>query len=218
MRPRRKPLPAFDRSDAAPLADRSHAVVVVAGLPRSGTSMMMQALAAGGVEPYTDRKRTADEDNPRGYFEHERATRLHQDAAWLPEARGKAVKIVAHLLPFLPPGEDYRIIFMHRDLREVVASQRAMLERPGRQGGGLAAARLMRVFTQQLVRVQAWLQRQPGMPVLAVNYGEAMADPAGTAARLARFLGAPFDESAAAAAIDPALQRQRAEEASPPGP
>jgi len=204
-------LPAFDRSDAAPPADRSRTVVVVAGLPRSGTSMMMQALAAGGVEPYTDRKRTADEDNPRGYFEHERATRLHQDAAWLPEARGKAVKIVAHLLPFLPKGEEYRIVFMHRDLREVVASQRAMLERLGRKGGRLAAARLMRVFTQQLVQVQAWLQRQPAMPVLAVNYGDAMADPAGTAARLARFLGARFDESAAAAAIDPTLRRQRAE-------
>jgi predicted AlkP superfamily phosphohydrolase/phosphomutase/tetratricopeptide (TPR) repeat protein len=202
---------AFDRSDAVPPADRARTIVVVAGLPRSGTSMMMQLLAAAGIEPYTDGKRTADSDNPRGYFEHERATRLHEDAAWLPEARGKAVKIVAHLLPYLPAGEDYRIVFLHRDMRESVASQRAMLERLGRKGGQLADARLVRTFTQQLVRVQSWLRRQANIPVLAIHYAGALGDPGATAARLARFLGTPFDESAAAASIEPALRRQKGE-------
>jgi Flp pilus assembly protein TadD len=201
-------LPAFDRSDAAPPAGRAQVVTVVAGLPRTGTSMMMQMLAAAGLPAYTDEHRPPDSDNPRGYFEHEQATKLHRDASWVPQARGKAVKIVAHLLPFLPEGEQYRLIFMHRDVREVVASQKAMLERLGRKGGDLAEARLMRTYTQQLVRVQTWLRRRAEIPVLAVNYAEALANPAATAAKLARFLGGPFDAPAAAAAIEPSLRRQ----------
>jgi len=201
---------AFERTDIELPADRSEVVIIVAGLPRSGTSMMMQALAAGGVAVFTDSKRLPDEDNPRGYLEHEQATRLHEDASWIPEARGKAVKIVAHLLPYLPAKQKYRLIFMHRNLDEVVASQQAMLERLGRPGGKLAEARLKRVYTQQLVQVQTWLQRQPQIAVLAAQYSEAIADPAATAARLARFLGEPFDQREAAAAIEPALQRQRA--------
>ena len=201
-------LPHFDRSDVAPPADRSQVVTVVVGLPRSGTSMAMQMLVAAGVPAYADNHRPPDADNPRGYFEHEQATRIHRDASWIPQARGKAVKIVAHLLPFLPEGEQYRLIFMHRDVREVVASQRAMLERLGRKGGELADARLMRAYTQQLVQVHAWLRRRTEIPVLAVSYAEALADPAAAAAKLARFLGEPFDAHAAAAAIEPSLRRQ----------
>jgi len=201
-------LPAFDRSDVAPPADRSKLVTVVAGLPRSGTSMMMQILAAAGLPAYADEHRPPDEDNPRGYFEHEQATRLHRDASWVPQVRGKVVKIVAHLLPFLPEGEQYRLIFMHRDMREVVASQKAMLERLGRKGGDLAEARLMRAYTQQLVRVQTCLRRRADIPVLAVSYAGALADPAAAAAKLARFLGDPFDAPAATAAIEPSLRRQ----------
>jgi hypothetical protein len=171
--------------------------------------MMMQMLAAAGLPVYADEKRAADEDNPRGYFEHEQAARLHQDASWIPQARGQAVKIVAHLLRFLPPPEQYRLVFMHRNLKEVVASQRAMLERLGRKGAALGDARLMRAFTQQLVQVQNWLKRCPEIPVLAVSYAEALQNPAATAARLARFLGQPFDECAAAAAIDATLRRQK---------
>jgi tetratricopeptide (TPR) repeat protein len=202
-------LPSFDRSDIAPPADRSQVVTVVAGLPRAGTSMAMQMLAAAGLPPYVDDHRPPDSDNPRGYFEHEQATRLHRDASWIPQARGKAVKIVAHLLPFLPEGEQYRLIFMHRDMREVVASQKAMLERLGRKGGELAEARLMRAYTQQLMRVHTWLRRRAEIPVLALGYAEALADPSATAEKLARFLGEPFDASAAAAAIEPSLRRQR---------
>ncbi|MGA2155262.1 MAG: sulfotransferase [Bryobacteraceae bacterium] len=205
-------VPQFDRSGVAPPADRSQVVTVVAGLPRSGTSMAMQMLAAAGLPVYTDQHRPPDEDNPRGYFEHEQATRLHQDVSWIPQARGKAVKIVAHLLPFLPEGEQYRLIFMHRNMREVVASQKAMLERLRRKGGELAEARLMRAYTQQLVRVQTWLRRRAEIPVLAISYAEALADPAATAARLARFLGEPFDTHAAAA-IEPLLRRQGADPA-----
>ncbi len=203
-------LPQFDRSDAAPPAGRSQVVTVVAGLPRSGTSMTMQMLAAAGLPPYIDEHRPPDEDNPRGYFEPEQATRLHEDVSWIPQARGQAVKIVAHLLPFLPEGEQYRLIFMHRDLREVVASQKAMLERLRRKGGELSEVRLMRAYTQQLVSVHTWLRRHTEIPVLTMSYADALADPAATADRLARFLGEPFDTRAAAAAIEPSLRRQDA--------
>ena len=201
------PTPAFERSAAPPMG-RARGVTIVAGLPRSGTSMMMQLLSAAGIAPYTDRRRAADTDNPRGYFEHENAARLHQDASWISAARGKAVKIVAHLLPYLPASEEYRIVFMHRDVNEVVASQRAMLARLARTRARLNDNVLARTYTRQLVQVQTWLQRRPEIQVLPVSYADALSDPARTAARLARFLGQPFDESAAAMIIDPSLRRQ----------
>ncbi len=199
-------LPAFERGGAP--ASRTDECVIVTGLPRSGTSMMMQMLAAAGLTPFTDGRRTPDSDNPRGYFEHEKATQLHTDSSWLAEARGKAVKIVAHLVPYLPPGHRYRIVFMHRDLNEVAASQRAMLERLGRKGAALESGRLRRTYAGQLVQIQQWLERHPEIPVLAVRYDEALADAAATAQRLEKFLGAPFDRAAALRAIDPALRRQ----------
>src|SRR5262249_24135332 len=107
-------------------------VIIVSGLPRSGTSLMMQMLDNGGVPVVTDNIRTADTDNPRGYYEFERVKKIKQEAAWLPETRGKAVKMVPQLLYDLPPTERYRIIFMERDLDEVLTSQEKMLERLGR--------------------------------------------------------------------------------------
>jgi predicted AlkP superfamily phosphohydrolase/phosphomutase/Flp pilus assembly protein TadD len=204
-------LPAPMESTAIdPPADRSKVVTIVAGLPRSGTSMMMQMLAAAGIEPFTDDKRLPDADNPRGYLEHEKATALHQDTSWIPEARGKVVKIVAHLLRFLPTGEQYRVVFMHRGLDEVVASQKVMLARLKRKGGDLSEDRLRAVYTGQLVQVQTWLRRRPDIAVLSVDYAGALSDPAATAARLHAFLGDRFDVAAASAAIDPKLRRQKA--------
>jgi len=201
--------PAFERWDGSAPKDRSQVVTIVTGLPRSGTSMMMQMLAAAGIPPHTDNQREADEDNPRGYYEHEQATRLRQDATWIPEARGKVVKIVAHLLPFLPAGEEYRLVFMRRDLKEVVASQKAMLERLGRKGGRIGDAALMRTYAGQLVQVQNWLRKTPGVQVMTVDYAEALRDQAGTAERLGAFLGAPFDAKAASGSVDASLRRQK---------
>lgn len=203
--------PALDIWTGEPPADRSKVITIVAGLPRSGTSMMMQVLHAAGIGPYTDGLRTPDEDNPRGYFEHEQAARLHEGAKWLKEARSKVVKIVAQLLPHLPSNEQYRIVFLHRNLEEVVASQRVMLQRQGRATDPSREDELARVYGGQLVRVQEWLRRAPGVQVLAVNYAEALTQPDSTVARLASFLGEPFDRSRAAKAIEPAMRRQIAE-------
>jgi hypothetical protein len=170
--------------------------------------MMMQMLEKGGVQPFTDATRAPDADNPRGYFEHELAMQLHQSAAWLSDVHGKAVKIAAPLLPYLPADQEYRLIFMHRPLGEVIASQRAMLARLGRAGARLDDHALTRAFTSQLVRVQKWLGRREEIPVLAVAYEEAIADPTAIATRLAGFLGAPFDTTIAASAVDASLRRQ----------
>jgi hypothetical protein len=182
--------------------------VVVAGLPRSGTSMMMQALAAGGVPALTDGLRKADEDNPRGYLEYEKATRLAEDATWLADARGHAVKIVLTLLPHLPRGEAFRIVLIQRGLREVLASQAAMLQRLGRRTAGLAPQALAAQYMAQERMVLAFLESRRGIGVLPLHYDAVLADPGGTARAIGEFLGGDFDEAACAAAIDPSLRRQ----------
>jgi hypothetical protein len=189
-------------------------ITIVAGLPRSGTSMLMQLLAAGGMEPLTDGRRVADPDNPRGYLEFEPATNLARDVSWIPLARGKVVKLALPLLPHLPGGEAYRILIIERDPAEVIASQRAMLKRLGRAGASLDDTSLAVEYRRQRERVLRWLGGRPEVAVLPLGYGTVLSDPQGTAVRVASFLGTSFglgtsfDDDAAAAAIDPALRRQ----------
>jgi len=183
-------------------------VTIVSGLPRSGTSMMMQMIDAGGIPALTDRVRQSDADNPRGYFEYEPVKRTRQDPSWLAEAPGHVVKMVHLLLLDLPGGYDYRVVMMRRPVEEVSASQRAMLERQGRPGAKLAPEALGRVFADQMARVQQALAARPNVAVLDVHYGEVVADPATQAARLSDFLGG-LDTAAMAAAVDPSLYRQK---------
>src|SRR5687767_12088310 len=135
-------------------------VTVVSGLPRSGTSLMMQMISAGGIPALTDEVRTADEDNPRGYLEFERVKRIKQDTSWLDEARGKVVKMVHLLLYDLPLDRPYRVVFMRRNLDEVLASQRKMLERQGKQGAQIPEAQLRKVFEDQVKKVTTWMATQ----------------------------------------------------------
>ena len=189
--------------------DPRRIITVVSGLPRSGTSLMMQLLVAAGRAALTDGKRPSDADNPLGYLEFEKVLHLAKDAAWIPEARGKVIKIVAQLLPLLPRNEHYRVILMERNLHEVIASQRAMLTRQGRRGAELAARKLSETYSAQLQRVRKQISRRPEMRMLAVHYGELLADPASSTERLALFLGEPFDRIAAAGAVRPELRRQK---------
>ncbi len=191
-------------------ANREQEVVIVCGLPRSGTSMLMQLLAAGGVPALTDGLRKADEDNPRGYYELERATHLHQDKEWISEARGKAVKLVMPLAPFLPRGESYKLIVIQRNLSAVVASQEKMLARLGReeQAANLTDEALMREYGAQEQRVVKWLEARSEIAVLPLEYDAILRDPLGTAAAVGAFLDRDFDVAAAGLAVDPALKRQ----------
>jgi hypothetical protein len=185
------------------------AIVVVSGLPRSGTSMMMQMLEAGGMQVLTDGIRAPDEDNPRGYYEIEKVKQLRRDARWLAEAEGKAVKIVYSSLYDLPADRSYKLIFMRRDLREVLASQRQMLERSGREGSALSAERLAEVFAGQLGKIDRWLCGQRQIDTLRVDYAEAVGEAQTVAGRVNAFLGTRLSESAMAAAVDQRLYRKR---------
>lgn len=182
-------------------------IVVVSGLPRSGTSLMMQMLDRGGVAVVTDYVRTADTDNPRGYYEFEQVKKIKQDASWLPGTRGKAVKMVSQLLYDLPAGERYRVIFMQRDLDEVLSSQEKMLTRLGRPVG--AREEMKRAYRAHLYRLHDWLERQPNMAVLRVSYNELIAGPAEQAARVTEFLGGAADAAKMADSVDPSLYRNR---------
>jgi hypothetical protein len=183
------------------------AIIIVSGLPRSGTSLMMQMLASGGVEVLTDGVRSADTDNPRGYYEFEAVKRTRQDASWLPRARGKAVKMVSQLLYDLPAQEGYRVIFMERDLDEVLTSQEKMLERLGRKSA--PREEMKRSFTLHLERLHDWLRRQRHLEVLCVCYNALIQRPEEEAGRVSAFVGGRADAGQMAATVEPALYRNR---------
>jgi hypothetical protein len=186
-------------------------IVVVSGLPRSGTSMLMKMLEAGGLPVLTDGLRTADEDNPKGYFEVERVKNLAQEAdkSWLAEARGKGIKVISYLLKSLPPDYNYRVVFIRRDLEEVLASQRKMLARRG-EAEDTAPERMRALFEDDLWRAGYQLKRRPEFESLELQYTAVLARPLDEARRLAAFLGGSLDVEAMAAAVDPNLYRNRA--------
>lgn len=192
-------------------------ITIVSGLPRSGTSMMMRLLEAGGIPVLVDGVRQANEDNPNGYYEFEAVKRVKQDASWVPAARGMAVKMVYALLYDLPPGEQYRIVFMKRRLEEVVRSQEVMLHRLGTPDEPLPTDQLLAAFERAVREIEAWMARQPYVRHLTVDYNQAVSDPRRTVERVSEFLSdgyndagrRPLDGEAMIAAIDPSLYRQR---------
>lgn len=182
-------------------------LIIVSGLPRSGTSLMMQMLALGGVEALTDELRQADVDNPKGYFEFERVKKIKEDKAWIPAARGKAVKMISQLLYELPETEPCKIIFMRRELDEVIVSQEKMLRRRGVQAPDPASIKV--AFTTHLDKLFSWLAMHPNFQVIEVNYNELMREPRAHAERIAQFLGQPLDLDAMARQVDASLYRNR---------
>jgi hypothetical protein len=188
---------------------RGDDVTIVTGLPRSGTSMMMRMLEAGGLPVLTDRVRTADEDNPEGYYEFERVKQIEEDQAWLDHAQGRSVKMVSALLEHLPPAYHYKVVFMRREMGEILASQRKMLERLGESHGEVDDATMARLFAQHLAKVTAWLERQPNVDVLYVSYNDVLADPRTQAQRLNRFFDGELDVAAMADVVEPELYRNR---------
>jgi Sulfotransferase family len=182
-------------------------IIIVSGLPRSGTSLMMQMLDRGGIPVVTDNVRTADTDNPRGYYELERVKTIKRDASWLPEMKGKAVKIVSQLLYELPSNHKYRVIFMERDLDEVVPSQEKMLIRLGRAAA--PAAEIKRQYALHLERLRQWLAEQRYIEVLHVRYDDVMQRPEEQAERVSAFLGGRTDPARMIEAIDASLYRNR---------
>jgi hypothetical protein len=180
--------------------------------------MMMKMVIAAGIPALTDDARAADPDNPLGYFELEAVKSTRTDATWVRRAGGKAVKVIHALLSGLPPGFSYRIIFMHRNLDEVLESQRKMLHRSAKTGASLAPEALKAVFARQLDAARAWAAAQPNTTCLDVHYHEVIADPLGQARRIARFIERPGTEADMAAAVEASLYRNRAAPAEPRPP
>jgi len=188
-------------------------IVVVSGLPRSGTSMTMKMLEAGGLEIMTDGLRTADEDNPKGYYELEKVKNLHRDSdkSWLREARGKAIKVISYLLRSLPPDHSYKVLFMDRNPQEILASQQKMLDRRG-ETSDISDQRMREIFEKDLREVRFLLKRRPWFETLEMKYRDALENPAENARRMADFLGLDLDIEKMAAVADKSLYRNRAPE------
>lgn len=184
-------------------------LTIVSGLPRSGTSMMMRMLEAGGIPPIIDGVREADIDNPRGYYEFEQAKKVKEDVSWLEGSDGKSVKMVYQLLYDLPDDREYRVVFMRRKIEEVLASQRKMLERLGKSDDGIPDDLMARMFRGQLEKFFAWSAGQPHLKVLEVQYDEVVADPKAQAQAIAGFLGGGMDVDAMEAVVEPGLYRNR---------
>jgi hypothetical protein len=196
-----------------PISDKKVAgrqpIVIVSGLPRSGTSMMMKMLAEGGIPILTDELRRADDDNPNGYFELEVVRQLKEgNLDWLKEADGKVVKVISALLEYLPTEYQYKIIFMERDSRETLASQKKMLDHRG-QTSKLPDEEMEQQFHTHLAAMKPWLVRQPNMEVLYVNYNALIARPEPMCQHIIEFLELPLNQSQMLAVPDQQLYRNR---------
>jgi hypothetical protein len=169
--------------------------------------MAMKMLEAGGVDVMTDGLRAADASNPEGYFELERVKRLETDAdrRWLKAARGRAVKIISFLLPFVPDTNRYQVIFMRRPLEQVIASQNAMLARRGEPIGNVADREMADLYREHLKRVARVLASRACFEALDVEFGNVLSNPVAEAKRITEFLGRPLDIPRMAAVANPRL-------------
>ncbi len=185
-------------------------IFVVSGLPRSGTSLMMSMLEAGGIQPLTDLIRQADDDNPRGYYELEQVKKLQEgDMVWVAGAQGKAVKVISALLFYLPEGYTYKILFMRRQIGEILASQRKMLLNRGEDAERVDDEQMSQYFKKHLAQVENWLLNQPHISVLNVDYNHLIQDPTPGVQQINAFLENNLNEERMKACVDPKLYRQR---------
>jgi hypothetical protein len=185
-------------------------IIIVSGLPRSGTSMMMKMLESAGLEILTDNMRSADENNPKGYFEFERVKKLKAgDFDWLSEAQGKVVKVISALLEYLPNQYQYQIIFMRRNMDEVLSSQRQMLVRNGKQDDKENDGKLAELYEDHLRKIESWLEQQPNMSTLYISYNQTLRDPGPNLNRINQFLGGQLDIEPMLKVVDQNLYRER---------
>lgn len=184
-------------------------ITIVSGLPRSGTSMMMKMLEAGGLRILTDNIRTADEDNPKGYYEFEAVKQLDKNKEWLPQAQGKVIKIISQLLKELPPEFEFKVVFMRRSMAEILASQKQMLIRRGEPTDAVNDETMADLFEKHLRQVEAWLEEQSNFDVLYVHYHEALERPGEIADQINAFLGGGLNVEKMKSIIDKSLHRQR---------
>ncbi|WP_420631727.1 sulfotransferase [Candidatus Leptofilum sp.] len=185
-------------------------VTVVSGLPRSGTSMMMKMLEAGGIPPVTDKIRTADDDNPKGYYEFERVKQMDKgDTAWMEDAQGKSVKVISQLLRYMPDEYEYKVIFMRRNMSEILASQKKMLINRGEDPEQATDEEISALFEKHLNSVMDWMAARPNVSVIYIHYSDMLANPAPQVAQINEFLGGNMNIQAMSEVVDPNLYRNR---------
>ena len=184
-------------------------IVVVSGLPRSGTSLMMQMLAAGGLPVLSDGERKSDTDNPKGYFEWERIKQLPKDPNLIAEAEGKVVKVISQLVLSLPADHEYRVILMQRPLPEVLRSQDEMLRRRGNASSNTDTSAIEQAFQRHLIEVNNWLAGKANMQVTRVHYHRVLREPQAVAEEIAAFLQVPLNIEGMVGQVDTNLYRNR---------
>lgn len=195
----------FNSHDKASFTYFKDQIVIVSGLPRSGTSLMMQMLNSAGLDILTDDNRTADESNPKGYYEYDPVMSLHKDNTWLGEAKNKSLKVVAPLLKFLNPEFRYKVIFMNRDLTEIVKSQQKMI---GKDPETLPT-KLLQAYEKHLNQVETWKDREPGVELIYVNYKDVLDDASSVVDKLESFIGLELDKESMMGCVDKNLYRNR---------
>lgn len=185
-------------------------ITIVSGLPRSGTSMMMKMLEEGGLSLVTDNLRTADDDNPKGYYEFNRVKKLPEgDCTWLAGAQGKVVKVISALLPHLPPAFTYRIIFMHRAMTEILASQKQMLVHRGKDADDTGDEEMAGLYLEHLRQVDNWINSRPNVKRIDINFNKILNNPGPHIDTINKFLGGILDIEKTGEVIDTSLYRQR---------
>lgn len=185
-------------------------ITIVSGLPRSGTSMMMKILEAGGLPLLVDNLRGPDDDNPKGYYEFERAKKLKEgDTDWLVDAQGKVVKVISALLTYLPATYPYYIVFMRRVIPEILASQRKMLIHRGEDPNKISDDQLGRLFEKHLAQVNIWINSQPNIKRIDVNYNQVLKEPGPQIEQINQFLGNTLNIEKMIQVVDPHLYRHR---------
>ncbi len=191
-------------------ASTSAPVIIISGLPRSGTSMMMKMLEAGGLAVLTDNIRVADVDNPKGYYEFERVKALDKgDVVWLPEAQGKVVKVISALLKHLPSNYRYQVIFMQRNMAEILASQKKMLVRRNEPTDKVSDEKLAGLYKKHVADITDWLQKQENITVMYVSYNDFLENPLHYVEQVNQFLDGVLDVGKMIDVVDPTLYRQR---------
>jgi hypothetical protein len=207
------PFRLFKRSSDAP-----EFITVVSGLPRSGTSMMMRMLETGGLPVMIDHIRVPDESNPKGYYEFERVKQMKEgNTEWVSESKGKVVKIISALLEHLPSAHQYRIVFMKRNMNEILASQREMLLRRGEPTDRISDQELADLYENHLARITGWLAQQPNIKVIYLHYNQILENPHAPIAQLCEFLQPfPLDPDKMLSVVEASLYRQRAMPAGEP--
>ena len=184
-------------------------ITIVSGLPRSGTSMLMSMLEAGGMEVLTDNIRTADDDNPKGYYEFERVKKIEHNQAWLKDAKGKVVKMISELLKYLPQSYTYKVIFMRRKMEEILVSQSQMLIRRGKPIDAVSDEKLAELYQKHIKQVEAWIDKQSNINVIYVSYNDILKNPIENAKKINEFLGKTLNVENMVSVVDQTLYRQR---------